>query len=280
MKPEPSPTSALPAQTCKNCGNQFTGYYCNLCGEKVLLPQDKSFKTFLSSIVIAITFADSKFIRTLWLMIKNPGFISREVADGRRVKYLRPLSVFFVLNLIYFLFRTIQLFNASLKTQLNSLHGKYAANAVALKMRALEIHDVQSFSLIYDQKTTGLAKMLVIVFVVLSSLPLNALYRSRNRYFTDHVGFAVELVCFNLVINALLLTLIVSVFGLGGLLDENILTGIFITTNSYFLLRASHTFYLQSGLMLLIKTVLMMGVLKVSLEIYRVILFYVTLWSL
>ncbi len=54
--------------------------------------------------------------------------------------------------------------------------------AVASKMTALGYTDIGSFSIIYDQKTAGLAKMLVIVFAVLTSLPLNLIYRSRIAF--------------------------------------------------------------------------------------------------
>ena len=122
--------------------------------------------------------------------------------------------------------------------------------------------------------------MLVIVFVVIASLPLNLIYRSRNRYFTDHVGLSVELVCFNLFINAMVLSLIFRLSGLGAYLDELVLTGIFITTNLYFLLRSGAEFYEEKWARLLLKSLFMIVVLKVSLEIYRAILFYVTLASL
>lgn len=265
---------------CKSCGNHFTGLYCNLCGEKVILPQDRSFRTFLGSILIALTLADSKFLRTLWQMIKNPGFISGEFAEGRRVKYLKPLSVFFVLNLVYFLVPTIQLFNASLRTQLNSFQSKMIMQRVALKMTELGFSDVQSFAVLYDQKSMGIAKMLVILFAVVASLPLNILYRSRNRYFTDHVALSVELVCFNLAINAFLLTLIMRLTGLGTYIGEVGLTAIFITTNLYFLIRSGIAFYEERGFTLLMKSIFMIAILKLSLEIYRAILFYVTIWSL
>lgn len=266
--------------TCKNCGNIFDGNYCNLCGEKVLGPQDRSFKTFSKGIFRALTLADSKFLKTLWLVISKPGFLSREFAEGRRVKYTSPLGLFFVLNLVYFLFPLIQLFNASLRTQVNSFHGTIAVQAAANKMTSLHIQEVSSFAILYDQKTTGFAKMMVILFAVLTSLPLNVIYRARKRYFTDHVGLAVELVCFNLFINALLLTLLVNLFRLGSYLDETVLTGVFITTNLYFLLRSGWTFYEQKGVMLIAKSLLMIAVLKVALELYRAILFYVTIWSL
>ena len=206
--------------------------------------------------------------------------MAKEFAEGRRVKYLKPLSVFFLLNLFYFLVPTIQLFNASLRTQLNSFHGTMAAQAVANKMTALGFTNVQSFAILYDQKSTAFAKMLVIVFVVIASLPLNLIYRSRNRYFTDHVGLSVELVCFNLFINAMVLSLIFRLSGLGAYLDELVLTGIFITTNLYFLLRSGAEFYEEKWARLLLKSLFMIVVLKVSLEIYRAILFYVTLASL
>ncbi len=270
-------TSTTEEHICKNCGNQFIGLYCNLCGEKVLGKEDRSFRMFLNNIFLALTLADSRFLKGLWLMVSKPGFLSREFAEGRKVKYIRPLSVFFLLNLLYFLFPVIQLFNASLRTQINSFHGKLAVQTVANRMTQLGFHDVNSFAILYDQKTAGLAKMLVILFVVVASLPLNVIYRSRNRYFTDHVGLSIELVCFNLLINALLLTLFINLLGLGEHLDEFVMTAIFISTNLYFLIHSGRIFYEEKGVRLILKSMLMIVVLKISLEIYRAILFYVTI---
>ena len=265
--------------TCKSCHNVFVGEYCNLCGEKILRPSDRSFKKLMSNILIAITFADSKFIRTLWLIIKNPGELSKDFAEGRRVKHLPPLSLFFVLNLIYFFFPVIQLFSASLNTQLLSPFQDWYKTLIAHKILALKM-DVASFSLIYNLKSTSYAKLMVMVFVVVASLPLNLLYAKRNRYFTDHIGYMVELVCFNLFINAIVLTLLAKFLWLGSYLDETILTAIFISTNLYFLLRSSKVFYQENNWALILKSVLMIVVLKLALEVYRAVLFFITLISL
>jgi hypothetical protein len=264
---------------CKSCGNQFTGSYCNICGEKVLHASDRSFKRLLSNILITITFADSKFARTLWLILRKPGFISKEFTEGRRVKYLQPLSLFFLLNLAYFLFPVIQLFNASLNTQLATPLSHFYKGIVASKAAKMDM-DVVSFSLVYNLKTVTLAKLLVMVFVVISSLPLNILYSKRNRYFSDHVGYMVELACFNLFVNAIVLSILAAFFGLGKYLDELTLTVIFISTNLYFVLRSSHEFYAEKNWRLIVKSVLMVLFLKVSLEIYRSVLFFATIWSL
>jgi hypothetical protein len=254
---------------CKSCGNSFTGDYCNECGEKILRPSDRSFKTFLSNILIAITFADSKMIKTLWLVLKKPGFVSKEFANGRRVNYLKPISLFFVLNLIYFFFPVVQLFSASLNTQLLSPLRSVYQNLIAHRIIDLGMN-VESFSLIYNLKTTAFAKLMVMVFVVLGSLPL----------FTDHVSYVVELACFNLFINAIVLSILVAVLGAGKYLDEAILTGIFISTNLYFLLRSGFEFYGERGWRLVLKSAMMILFLKLALEIYRMILFFVTIWSL
>jgi hypothetical protein len=232
----------------------------------------------LSNLLVAITFADSKMIKTLWLVLKKPGFISREFAEGRRVKYLNPTSLFFVLNLIYFFFPLIQLFNASLNTQLLSPFRGFYQPIIAHKIVSLGM-ELSSFSLVYNLKTTGFAKLMVMIFVFIGSLPLNLLYRRKNRFFTDHVGYLVELACFNLFVNAIVLS-ILAAFGLGRFLNEEILTTIFISTNLYFLLRSGRVFYGERGWRLFLKAGLMILFLKFALEVYRAILFFVTIWSL
>ncbi|MCW5910870.1 MAG: DUF3667 domain-containing protein [Cyclobacteriaceae bacterium] len=264
---------------CKSCSNEFTGNFCNLCGEKVLTKKDKSFKSILNSVLLTVTFADSKFIRTLWQVLRDPGTVARDFAAGKRVKNISPMSLFFVLNLVYFFFPLIQLFNASLHTQLMSPFSEFYKTLIAAKAVNLRV-DVNAFAMIYNLKTASLAKLMVMVFVVISSLPLNFLYWKKNKFFMDHVGYAVELASFNLVVNAILLTIIVRLFGLGAYLDETILTIIFISTNLYFVLRSSYTFYGERNWRLVLKSVILILFLKVALEIYRSILFFVTIFML
>ena len=268
-----------PKHTCKSCHQEFTGTFCNLCGEKILTPSDKSFKTILNNILLAVTLVDSRFVKTLWMVIKSPGALSRDFSNGKRVNRLSPTALFFVLNLIYFFFPVIQLFNASLNTQLMSPLRGFYSELVAHKVVNMGV-DLNSFTLLYNLKTTGLAKLMVMVFVVVSSLPLNFLYWKKNKYFMDHVGYAVELACFNLFINTIVLTLIMRLIGGGGYLDETALTVIFIVTNLYFVLRSGHTFYHEKGWRLILKSITLILFLKVALEVYRAILFFVTIVSL
>jgi len=279
----------LTEHVCKSCGHTFVGVYCNLCGEKVLESKDRTFRSFLQNILIAITFADNKFIKTLWLVIKNPGFLSREYANGRRVRYLRPLQLFFVLNLVYFLFPVLQLFNASLYTQMYLLmHSKFIRPMVLEHILNSNM-SLQGYTLMYNDKTTALAKLLIVVFVILASLPLTIIYQKRNRYFTDHVALAVELAIFNLFINAIALSVLLWGFsklfmwsesGWKQYLNDTTITIIFVISNVYFLFRAARTFYGQTGKRQVIKVALGLVGLFLALEAYRIILFAVTFWTL
>jgi hypothetical protein len=265
--------------TCKSCKNEFAGNYCNNCGEKVRVAGDRTLRSFINDIVKAVTLADNKFARTLWLIIYKPGFVSTDIANGRTIRYMSPIQVFFVLNLVYFLFPIVQLFNASLTTQMLAPFGFMLKEPIARKMASMHMN-FPSFELVYNLKTVSLAKLLVMVFVVLASMPLNLLYRKRNRYFTDHFGYAVELACFNLLINAIAVDVVTSAIPIGRYIGEGVVTGLFIATNLYFLIRSSNLFYHEHGWKLVVKSALMIFFLKVALELYRMMLFFVTIWSL
>ncbi len=60
----------------------------------------------------------------------------------------------------------------------------------------------------------------------------------------------------------------------------SVLTGIFISSNLYFLVRSSKEFYKEKGWRLIVKSLVMILFLKVALEVYRFILFFITIYSL
>ena len=274
---------------CKNCNNQFHGLYCNQCGEKVILPKDRKLSNVVGSILAITSIVDNKFFKSLKLVVANPGFLSREYADGRRVRYMRPLQLFFILNLIYFIFPVLQMFNSSFKTQLYVLpHGRIA-QTVSKAWAAKENMPLTSMELIYNTHTTNLAKMIVVIFVLFAALPLSLIFMKKNRFLTDHAVLSIELTCFNLAVNTIALTIVLWIgtrllkwgeLTWGTFIDDIALTGIFVATNFYFLWRAANTFYNQKGKRRIIKAILGILGLFVALEAYRFVLFFVTLWTM
>ncbi|MEO1370345.1 MAG: DUF3667 domain-containing protein, partial [Acidobacteriota bacterium] len=97
------PARKMQLVTCKACGHRFRGYYCSRCGQKVITEDDKRLSRILGDFLSALTFADSRLWRTFKAMVLRPGLFSRDFVDGRRTPYMKPLSVFLLANLIYFL---------------------------------------------------------------------------------------------------------------------------------------------------------------------------------
>lgn len=282
-------SNVLSVHVCKSCGNEFRGLYCNVCGEKVIEPKDRSFRVFLSKILIATTIVDNKFVKSLVLTIKQPGFLSREYVDGRRVNYMRPLQMFFILNLTYFLFPVLQMFNSSLYTQLYVLPHRQIAREVVSKKVGAEGLSIQGFEMMYNDKTNGFAKLLLVLFVILASLPLSLIFRKKDRFFTDHLALSVELTSFNLAINAISLSVVLVIMNKlfkwsnvtwGIYLNDLTLTIVFVLTNLYFIFIAANSFYNQSGKRRIVKALLGVLGLFLALEVYRFLLFFITVWSL
>jgi len=275
---------------CKSCSNTFVGLYCNLCGEKVIEPKERKIQSVIGHLLVASTIVDNKFLKSLWYTVTKPGFLSREYVDGRRVMYMRPLQMFFILNLIYFLFPVLQMFNSSLYTQLHVLPHSKLAQRIVVQMLKKDSMTMTGFELMYNEKTTSLAKLLVVVFVLLASLPLSLIFRKKNRYFTDHVAFSVELTSFNLAVNAIALSVIFAFINMilrithtssyGTYLNDLTLTIIFVSTNLYFIFYAARTFYSQRGKRLILKAFAGILGLFVALEVYRFFLFFITIWTM
>lgn len=96
---------------CVNCGNSFTGKICNQCGEKVFYHEQLSFKSFLHHWVDLFTHFDNKVLKSIWLTIVKPGFITKENLLGKRVRYAKPVQLFIIVNLLFYL--TISYLNRS-----------------------------------------------------------------------------------------------------------------------------------------------------------------------
>ena len=85
---------------CKNCGNSFTGKYCNQCGEKVYGEKDKSVFHFFEEGLHFITHFDGTFFNTLKKLFTQPGQLSVDYCNGKRKSYFKPLSLFLLLVVI------------------------------------------------------------------------------------------------------------------------------------------------------------------------------------
>lgn len=274
-------------RTCLTCESKFQGKYCGRCGEKVLLPEEKSLKEFLGGILNAFTFLEGKFIRTFSLIIKDPGKLSKDFAAGIRQPYMKPVSIFFVANFIFFLFPFITSNSLSTPLQYQStmqFYGKYVNGIVDNKLAEEQI-TYETLSERYKANSDSLAKMLIVILVLLNAIPLALLNYSSKRYFADHIYLAFELNTYYLFVNmiglSILLTLVILLTNIFGLPTPPINDRFFGFVSPllllYFIIRGFKKHYGYKWITAIYKSLLMMVALYCTSVIYKGILFYVSI---
>lgn len=270
--------------SCVSCNSELSGKFCSNCGEKVIDEHNYSILNFINSIQNAFTDIDNNFFRSFYLLIKKPGFLSREYVIGKRVNYLKPIQIFLIANVIYFIiqpFTMINGYNTPLSTQINLM----PYSSISKEMTDKRIVDLElsfeSFEQQYNKKSENYAKSLVILMIPILAFFLKLLYFRSTRYFVEHLVFSVHFFSFYLFyvysIAFLMFRLIVEVFPQIG--KEIYLTIMSVSILFVYFYFSLHYFYKQKKSLTMVKSlILSMGVFFL-IFIYRFILFFITLYS-
>ncbi len=89
-------------KTCLNCGFQVEERYCSRCGQENIEPKE-SFGHLVGHFFADITHFDSKIFITIKDLVWRPGFLTKEYAEGRRMRYLNPIRMYVFISAIFFL---------------------------------------------------------------------------------------------------------------------------------------------------------------------------------
>lgn len=88
---------------CLNCGAPLgDARYCPRCGQQAREPVP-SVRGLFHQYFDDVLSLDSRILRTLRLLFLRPGILTREYLEGRRVRYVRPLRLYLVSSLFFFL---------------------------------------------------------------------------------------------------------------------------------------------------------------------------------
>ncbi len=87
---------------CLNCGTIVQGKYCHVCGQENVVPRE-TFWAMLTHFVYDITHFDGKFFSTLGILLRKPGFLSKEYMKGKRASYLNPVRMYIFTSAFFFL---------------------------------------------------------------------------------------------------------------------------------------------------------------------------------
>lgn len=218
---------------CANCGAALTGEFCSSCGQKRFVASDRRLGSLLRQFMEAATDLDGRLWGTLRALLVQPGRLSLDYIEGRRARWMSPIGLFLLVNLVYFVSavqsdlatpfewevpgrivletvepgaRTAE-DAARLRAEPGPLHSLVTAPFVDRRIAERDAaaravsggargYDYRDYRDAYNAKVPEISKVLTIVHVPLLGVALMLMFRRTKRYFAEHFVVALHLVAF------------------------------------------------------------------------------------
>ena len=202
------------AEACANCGQSLHGEFCHACGQRRFREADRRLGHLLRQALATATDLDGRFWGSLRALAFRPGQLSRDYLDGRRRRWMAPMALFLLANVLYFVLPTgVTDFNLPLENQVRQpYHGALAERMVQARIaraeqerlarwatlpeerRAVRPAPVQraEVAAAYDARAGDVGKALIIIHVPLLALGLWLCFHRRRAYFAEHLVVALH----------------------------------------------------------------------------------------
>ena len=277
-------------KTCAVCEEALVGAYCHACGERRPHAHDESLWHFLREQFHEVTSADGRMWRTLRALF-IPGKLTDEYFAGRRGLYLRPVRVFLVANVVFFLVLTLSggtsNFLGGAETNMDArFYGDWAASQIEEAATEVGVErDV--FTGAFDARAGSLATSLIVVLVPLLALLLTLVLGLTGASTVRHLVFATHYLTFAMAVTVALAAVWVPVVLLAlrlGAIPQGYWATysldpiIQVTLVAYLVFAIRRVYRLGWTGTVAAALAVMVGVTAV-LVAYQFILFNVTLWT-
>jgi hypothetical protein len=279
---------------CTNCGSAVVAAYCADCGERQPTHRDFTTRALAAEVFHDVTSIDGRVWRSIVALLTKPGLLTREWFEGRRGRYVKPFSLFVMLNVAFFI---VQPHTALLSYKLS--HYLYGESAGARSRRALVQHQIartretpEQFAVRFNASLQDWKKSLLIFCTPIVALLLTVLYIGKKRFFAEHLVFSVHAYAFLLVILTVLIPLIFKVLfpalltlgvplsGLSWLDGDNGIGLILGTVLGGYLYFALRRVYGDGRIAAALRAAVVFIVIGKLVNVYHDVLFYTTLYSL
>jgi hypothetical protein len=86
---------------CRNCGAPLQGPFCYACGQKAAATH-LALREIVHEAADEFLHFDGKILKTLKVLVLNPGKLTRDLVEGHRVRYVSPLRLYLMFSVLYF----------------------------------------------------------------------------------------------------------------------------------------------------------------------------------
>jgi len=151
MKPKRFLPKILRGIECLNCGLPLHGEenFCPNCGQRNDI-RKLNFGNFLGAVFDEFISYDSRFWRTIVVLLLKPGKVSKDYIEGKRAQYANPFRFYLTISIIFFLL--LGLFN-----KYEDFNKKDINSAQILKIDGLKKQDLKPIvdSIVKVKSTTN-----------------------------------------------------------------------------------------------------------------------------
>ena len=290
--PTADPPAVAASAACAACGEPLIGAYCHACGERRPQPEDESLAHFLREQFAEVTSADGRLWRSL-RALAVPGKLTVEYVTGRRGLYLRPVRLFLIGNILFFLMLTLSGANSvflggadTFRTY--SAFGRWADAELASGAGAAGV-DQPAYDAAFSQHAETLSTTLIAALIPGLALALAAVLfwagaasGVRHLVFATHflavamlgsVGVALLLIPVQLGLHLL------GLHGAAGTLGASLDPIIGLALSVYFVAAVRRAYATGWPTAVAASAAVLAAFSLVVLQAYQALLFVVTLWT-
>jgi len=185
---------------CLNCGTSIAGDFCYSCGQSVRENSDRSISQLLGEILGNLFFLDNRFFLSLRYLLFSPGRMTVEFLEGKRKKFISPVTLFLFLNLIYFFASQLSDYSISLFDQVvGQPYSEWAVQSLKEKMIYKELDlgkmvkeglNISDYGVTYQTMSDTISKTIMIVNVPIIAGFVYLLAFMKRRFYYDSLIFA------------------------------------------------------------------------------------------
>lgn len=124
--------------TCANCGNTYTGQFCNLCGQKQ--EHRYSLKHVLHELLHVFAHADKGVFSFAWQVVTRPGSVALDLVEGRRKRYFNLFQyLVIIVGIVTFIMTKTHLMEQTVQSVNHMAGYKASAQVTAMQQKMVAI---------------------------------------------------------------------------------------------------------------------------------------------
>lgn len=268
---------------CPSCSHEALGSYCSQCGERRLVADELTWRAWFGQLLGGLFNLDGRLWRTLASLVFVPGQLAVRYCRGERVRWMRPVQLFLLVNLIYFLVQPHLGFNAfrtTLELQIErQSYSQWIRPLVEARIAARGVAPAE-YATAFNALVGDLARLLLVLLIPLTALCMHLVAGGGGRRLLEHMVLATHYVAGQLLVFHVLLLAAVSVGMHRGWLryEENLgmLTNLLLLV--VWLTFAWRRFHGTSWVRAVVAAMLLAFAWVPTLLGYRLALFWLTYW--